>query len=359
MENVSLTEDFRDNPFDDSSVKNADVELAFEEADETTRFTISDENRTNDVGVSGKIRQQTSGRSRRSSDESRIAGAAAKIMSKIGGRSIIDRHSAPGTDTVRADKRADYLSTRERELEERETMLDERERQLSMQAEMSVSAANGGTVANNWPFKFYTIDRHNIEADIPIERQRLCKRAYHMWILTVLGLTWNCVTVATMMAVTTNVVVAPMEHVLWALIYLLLGVVGSWTGWYKGLYTALATSRSLPWLKFWVMFGLHVLYVAYSIVGLPNWATSGVFNLLVDLGPGGSWTVVIFCIVNIALWSLIGLLSVVIAKTATSAYRAGGGSNRLRDDVRTAVVQEIAVHATTASTSVMDDTVDR
>lgn len=34
--------------------------------------------------------------------------------------------------------------------------------------------------------------------------------------------------------------VLAMEHVLWALIYLLLGVIGSWTGWYKGLYTALA-----------------------------------------------------------------------------------------------------------------------
>lgn len=346
MENVTS---FNDNPFDDTSVKNADVELSFDdEVDETTRFTITEE--TNDV--SGKIRSKISGRKRRTSDEGRIAGAAAKIMNKIGGRSSDSRSSSPMA-TVHVDKRAEFLATRERELEEREMMLDERERQVSQQAEIT-SSANGGALANNWPFKFYTIDRHNIDADIPIEHQRLCKRAYHMWILTVVALAWNCVTVATMMAATTNVVVAPMEHVLWATIYLLLGAVGSWTGWYKGLYSALATSRSVSWLKFWVMFGFHVVYVVYSIIGLPNWATSGIFNLLADLGPGGSWIVVFFCAVNIGVWSIIGLLSSVIAKTAVTAYRAGGGNDRLRNDVRSVMVQEIAVHATASSTSVME-----
>ncbi|QHN95519.1 Secretory carrier-associated membrane protein [Arachis hypogaea] len=130
------------------------------------------------------------------------------------------------------------LKAREKELEAREAELKKREQELKRK-EDAIARAGIVIEEKNWP-PLFPIIHHDIAAEIPIHLQRIQYVAFTTWLGVITCLIWNLVAVSVAWAYG-----GAMSNWFLAVIYLISGVPGSFTLWYRPLYRASRTDSAL------------------------------------------------------------------------------------------------------------------
>ena len=256
-----------------------------------------------------------------------------------------------------ADKKAveDRLALREADLERREKALSKRERDL---------AAAGVTIRpKNWP-RCKPVTYHDISFEIPVEHQNMVYGGYLNWILGTCGFLWvsfrhrahavppsaptpnpkqyphspahtrpshlqlhprvdlvqNWITMLTLMAMS-GPSVSTSDFFLAALA-LVIGIPFTWMGWYRSLYSASQTAGAfLPYFRLFALLSLHIVWCVWVVVAPPvvgNMCAGAV--TLIDRAHGDT-VAVIFIIINLCVWGIHLLFSLLVLTKAIRAYK--------------------------------------
>ena len=204
---------------------------------------------------------------------------------------------------------------------------------------------------NNFP-SCYPLAFHDIDADIPPPNQRMVRVAYAAWLLAATGYTWNwLVILLAFVAVRATACVHGRSHrrrrcdARWHaatpqgrhssisdfFLATTVGAVGlpsSWMFWYKGIYNAAQTHAGLvAYTRFALHMIPHLLLCIWIVVALPRIGAfaAGAVKMVALFGDRNAFSAVlgIFCVVNIALWSLSFFLSLgVLARRRAAAAAA-------------------------------------
>jgi hypothetical protein len=215
------------------------------------------------------------------------------------------------------------LAAQRKELEKREADIARRERELaSREAAMRANGGSGGQQVNNWPFKFWAIAYHNIDAEIPPQHQKAVRVCYYSYVCLVLALFMNLLAV-------TGAFIVDGRIVSWlvAIIYFLAGVPGAYFIWYRRLYMAAKNDSGLKFGWFFLMYLGHLAFMVYACISPPGsagdqWSLAGMMVLKSALSKDkvlGGFYAVAFC-----LFVLDAVLSVVSMKLVWTSFRAGG-----------------------------------
>jgi secretory carrier-associated membrane protein len=216
------------------------------------------------------------------------------------------------------------LAAQRKELEKREADIARRERELASRESALRSNGNNGQQVNNWPFSFWAIAYHNIEAEIPPQHQRAVRVCYYSYVTLALALFAN------LMAVTGAFVVDG-RIVSWlvAIIYFLAGIPGAYFIWYRRLYMAAKNDSGLKFGWFFLMYLGHLAFMVYACISPSGtagdrWSLAGVMvlkdALKEDKVLGG------FYALAFSLFVADAILSIVAMRLVWTSFRAGGHS---------------------------------
>ena len=144
---------------------------------------------------------------------------------------------------------------------------------------MRANGGNGGQQVNNWPFKFWAIAYHNIDAEIPSQHQRAVRMCYYSYLCLVLALFMNLCAVTGAFFIDGRVV-----SWLVAIIYFLAGVPGAYFIWYRRLYMAAKNDSGLKFGWFFLMYLGHLAFMVYACISPPSgagdqWSLAGMMVL--------------------------------------------------------------------------------
>ena len=215
------------------------------------------------------------------------------------------------------------LAQQRKELEKREGDIARRERELAArEAAMRANGGSGGQQVNNWPFKFWAIAYHNIDAEIPSQHQRAVRMCYYSYLCLVLALFMNLCAVTGAFFIDGRVV-----SWLVAIIYFLAGVPGAYYIWYRRLYMAAKNDSGLKFGWFFLMYLGHLAFMVYACISPPGnagdqWSLAGMMILKSALKKNkvlGAFYAIAFC-----LFALDAVLSVVSMRLVWTSFRAGG-----------------------------------
>jgi len=197
------------------------------------------------------------------------------------------------------EKTKEYLEQQENRIDEKKKILDSMFDELNQKRSL-------------WQWVKYDI---NIESDIPPEMKSPVLKSRLLFIMTVFALFMNCIGNVLVATMSKNVVIAPMNNVLASIIMFAVMTFAE-IFFFKSLYYALRISKSKNVIAlmtvYWILFSVHCGYILYSMIGFPTWATLGVLNIVTQLGPGGSWTVIILGFVNVALWTAVACVTLIV-----------------------------------------------
>lgn len=193
------------------------------------------------------------------------------------------------------------------------------------QRERAVKAKEGAK--NNWPSRCYPILYHNISEQIPSRMQPMIKKFYALLLLMWVSLVWNIVTVATVWGETGDGGTDP----IWAVIWLLLGVPGSWTVWYMPVFQAAMNNSSRKYLLFFCGFFMHLAFTVVIGLGTPSMGAGGLLVMIKEYAK--SYPVSgTFALIDTILFGINLLASLYLLKVGRDAWRTGGGSEALERD---------------------------
>jgi len=224
--------------------------------------------------------------------------------------------------TAELDAREEALITLEKNLMEKRRQLQEREMKLE----------GSGVVEDNWPCSLYPVTYHSIKADIPLQNQPFVRKHYWILKLTMFALTWNFLTLVIMYVENA----ASSTNLMWATIYLMAGVPGSWKLWYKAIYRAVGTDRRVKFVQYFFFGGCHTIFSIVACIGVKETALMGFLFMIdamnVSTGCG------ICGVLAFGVWAAIALSSVIMLRRTYKLYRSRGGdlqkdSAALRADV--------------------------
>jgi len=244
--------------------------------------------------------------------------ASAALKSAFGGFS--GASSAPVMGGGEAMSAA--LAAQQRDLDRREAEILRRERDLELR-ERNGGGGDGGK-SPNWPLKCYPVAYHNIGEEIPSHHARAVRMCYAAYCILALALLGNMF-VATARLFTDG----QFASFLMAFIYLVCGVPGAYTLWYKRLYNSCKRDRALGFMWFFLMFLLHIAFVVYASLAPPGfdkqeWSLCGVLNL--DKALAKSKILGIFHAVVMSLFMVDAGLSLLSIRWVYISFRGGGHS---------------------------------
>mmetsp|Transcript_40057 Transcript_40057/g.55657 ORF Transcript_40057/g.55657 Transcript_40057/m.55657 type:complete len:318 (+) Transcript_40057:117-1070(+) len=214
-----------------------------------------------------------------------------------------------------AGGKEEALIRKERELERKAESLRRREETLQ--------ASGGELRVKNFP-KFFPLVYHNIDADIPFEKQRVVRAAFYSYLGLVICLLWNW------FAVTCNFFVEGGDETsawLYNGIYLVTGTIGSWFLWYSRLYSACKGDRALTFFFFFITYSVHVAFCIWATIAPPGFlgedhAFTGIFAM-VDVFQDSGFVGFLFMI-GMFLWGFETLLSFYVMRAAYKMFRGTG-----------------------------------
>jgi len=220
------------------------------------------------------------------------------------------------------------MTQREEQLFKREAALIERERNPD------------DHVVKNWPAKCCAITYHDIPADIPQRFQIMIRKFYSILLWTWLCLVFNWVVIMTVIfggRIGSSAKISVSEGALWSSLYVVLGVPGAWSFWYRPIYYSCKTSAGNKWICFFFMFGLHTLFTIVMAIGPAHVSGCGLF-LFLKLVSDKNRIASLMAIVATGMWILNAFVSVILIKQAHSMWKSDGHLHRLKKDVATGVV---------------------
>lgn len=212
------------------------------------------------------------------------------------------------------------LSTWENQLRQREHDLEEREMRVA-QREKQLGGSGAVHKPNNWPFGCYAITYHSIEDEIPAPHRRMCGSFYYLCMATWLCLILNWLTI--MIVWSNDSLSNGGQEAMWASIFVVLGVPGSWNFWYRALYSGLINEKSSYWVVFFINFFLHVCFCVVMFIAPPKCAGGGLLYTFKMFGDGHG-TAGFFSLITAVLWAANLGMSGWLARSAWVTWRSIG-----------------------------------
>mmetsp|Transcript_23342 Transcript_23342/g.28215 ORF Transcript_23342/g.28215 Transcript_23342/m.28215 type:complete len:324 (+) Transcript_23342:214-1185(+) len=249
-------------------------------------------------------------------------GATTQAIQETGGGSAF---SGGGGDAEAA------LKLKEKELEKRLAEVQRREKALA-------SGGSTGGKEKNFP-PYFPMVHHNIEEDIPQDKQHVVKHCFYCY-LGILGcLLWNTIAVTAAM-LTGDVGVASW---LWCIIYCMAGVPGAWYLWYERLYEACKGDRALSFAFFFLAFSIHCVFVVWCALAPDLGNQSSTTGLFMTFEMMEEDTVIgVFYLIGCVAWGLEALFSVYVMKLTYRMFRGSGLDDKLQGEAIAAGAQASA-----------------
>jgi len=218
-----------------------------------------------------------------------------------------------GGASVPATAKEAELARKERDLERRQAELQRREAQLPAGSQ------------KNFP-KFYPLVYHNIEEEIPLDKQRVVRIAFYSYLGLVLCLSvnWFAVTCELFRQGATET-----SAWLYAGIYVVTGVFGAWYLWYSRLYHACKGDRGLTFFFFFMAYSVHCSFCLWASLAPPgllgaDHAFCGIFSMFEMYAQNGfigfMYMLGMFC------WIFETVLSGYVMRSSYRMFRGSGHS---------------------------------
>jgi len=135
--------------------------------------------------------------------------------------------------------------------------------------------------------------------------------------------------------------------VMWSTIYLGLGVPGAWKLWYFPIYQNLRNNSTASWVLFFLVFGIHVIFVCLMALGLPGMSGAGWFEFLKVVETGDAW-VGLTTLSAAICWTILAIASCYLLKKAHLLWTGKGGEEALQKEASKAAVT-VAIAGAAAS----------
>jgi len=224
------------------------------------------------------------------------------------------------------------LSERERNLLEREAELRRREQKLGI-VEKNIKA-----LTPNWPFPWYAIEYHDIDAEIPAAKVGMMKRLYVNFLLTAAALTTNWIA---MLGIWFSGDASGPSYTLWSTLYLV-GIPGAWKLWYRPIYFAYRDKTTLRYFCFLLSFAAHCFFVVIMALGLPNMAAGGLMTMIQQFAVGHP-IAALFTFLAMLVWACTAVLSILNFKKVQNEWGKEGVdmtsiTEQLKNEVRESLV---------------------
>lgn len=253
--------------------------------------------------------------------------ATAAFKSAFGGRSsnAAPSGSAFGGGGGMGGVSSASLAAQQRDLERREQEILRRERDLEARERAVRDGPRGGPGAPNWPFKWYAITYHSIADEIPPVHKRCVTLCYVVYVLFSVAMFSNC-----LVAFVRVFQKGDLSSFLMAFIYMVCGIPGAWTLWYRRVYNSCKANRAFGFLWFFLMFLLHIGFVTFAALAPPGffgaqqWATCGLLNLTQALNSHK-----VIGIMHATVMSMLmtdALLSIICIRMVYASFRSDGHS---------------------------------
>ncbi|CAI9275543.1 unnamed protein product [Lactuca saligna] len=217
------------------------------------------------------------------------------------------------------------LKAIEKELQDKEAELKRREEELKKREE---AIAKSGVVIeeNNWP-PFYPIIHHNIKSEIPIHLQKVQYVAFGSWLGIIVCLVWNLIAVSFAWFEGEGVTIW-----LCAVIYIILGIPGSYVLWYRPLYRATRSDSAVKFSFFLITYSFHVFFCAFASLAPPIFiegkSIAGIlpaFNLLVGNAMLGG-----IYLIGFGLFFIETAISIWVIQQVYSYFRGSGKAAEMK-----------------------------
>jgi len=233
--------------------------------------------------------------------------------------------SSTRNENLDFDLTPEAIEGKELELKRREEDINRRESAM-LSKEKSIS----NTRKNNWPpikiLCIHPILYHNIKEDIPEERQRLVKRAYIGWFMTVWCYFYNFFTEISSLFVGGSV-----GSFVLSIIFFVFNVPLSLFV-YRILYQGARRSKPILYIAYFVLIWVEFVIFTFMGVGLSSWGGGGLF-LAISLFKDNQKVVGIFSIICLVFWSLLFLYHFFLVWIpAVRQYRAMGGLRKAKQE---------------------------
>jgi len=228
------------------------------------------------------------------------------------------------------------IEQREAELAAREAALNAKIAELQNKENEMVEREK---VLPNWPFKQFAIVRHSISEDIPEFHRSTIRGAYFTLWMTWISLFWNfcCILATWVQGADDN---ADMRTV-FAAIYVVMGIPGSWNMWYQTVYDAAKYDSSRRWVYFFFNYFLHNCYVIIMLIGVPQTASGGVIYMF-ELLTHGWHTLATLCVFLVIFWSVCLGSSIYVMRKSYRMWKSQGGKDKAEREAKTVLAQQAA-----------------
>ena len=179
----------------------------------------------------------------------------------------------------------------------------------------------------------FVFAHHDIDGEIPEASRPPLKLAHYSFILLVVCLFYNFFFCATAAMISFGAVTGWMM----AAVYLLCGVPGAYSLWYRRLYSACKNDSALSYLWFFVVYLVHIGFCLYAFIGMTEtkYSLAGVSNTSQAMATSGAVGGVYAF--GTALFGVDMVLSVYALRMVYARFRGGGHTIQ---DARNEAVRE-------------------
>mmetsp|Transcript_47671 Transcript_47671/g.91018 ORF Transcript_47671/g.91018 Transcript_47671/m.91018 type:complete len:311 (-) Transcript_47671:402-1334(-) len=227
---------------------------------------------------------------------------------------VHESNPKPANPFIAQGSKEEELARKERELLKRQEELNRREAQLP-----------GGAQKKNFP-KFYPLVYHNIEEDIPLDKQRVVRLAFYSYLGLCACLSFNW------FAVTCELFRSGADETaswLYSGIYLIMGVLGAWYLWYARLYMACKGDRGLTFFFFFMAYSVHCAFCLWASLAPPgllgeDHAFCGIFSMISIFTENGF--IGVLYMIGMFLWIFETVLSAYVMRASYRMFRGAGHS---------------------------------
>lgn len=212
-----------------------------------------------------------------------------------------------------------YANYTQEQLRQKQLELDRKEQQLEYQERIIADEKKTYVVDHppNWP-RCKPVIYHDIKAEIPESGRSLVTRIYFSWLMSLVCLVIN------MVSLLAGVIVDPNQGVSFgiSIAILLLGLLLPFVFWYRPLYKAVKNDSGLNYFFFFFSYTWHILLAVIYAIGIPSSGGGGfivavqVFNISVGAG--------VILIISGGLWSLLALFCILQFLMTIRHYRNRG-----------------------------------
>ncbi|XP_058502271.1 secretory carrier-associated membrane protein 2 [Solea solea] len=229
---------------------------------------------------------------------------------------VLQPSTEPSPQATAAAAQTKLLKQQE-ELERKAAELDRREHELQSRGPTGKE--------NNWPplpkcFPIKPCFYQDFTEEIAPEYQRVCKMMYYLWMFNCVTLFLNLLACLAMFITDSSGGIDFGLSILWLVLF----APCSFLCWYRPIYKALKTDSSFSFFFFFFVFFCQVVIFIIQAVGIPKWGNSGWITAFTVITTNKAVGAIMITVA--ILFTICGVLSVILLKMVHSMYRRTGAS---------------------------------